>query len=99
MANMKHTIERQREMVTRLQAERDGAQEAARKATAEAQRMSQRMDEEVAARVSKREAEIRAEMGVLPGDLPKPDTLKTPEKINFKGKTLGEMMRMAHDAQ
>ena len=97
--DLKRMTEHQREVIARLKAERDGAHEAARKASAEAQMLSQNMDEEVAARVAKREAEIRAEMGVLPGDLPKPDTLGTPEKLNFKGKTLGEMMRMAHDAQ
>ena len=97
--DLKRLTEHQREVISRLKAERDGAHDAARKAAAEAQQMSQHMEEEVAARVSKREAEIRAEMGVLPGDLPKPETLGSPEKLNFKGKTLGEMMRMAHDAQ
>lgn len=99
LEGLKRQLGQQRETITRLQAERDGAQAAEKKAAQEARDMSQRMEAEVAARVAKREAEIRAEMGVLPGDLPKPETLKTPEKINFKGKTLGEMMRMAHDAQ
>jgi hypothetical protein len=99
LEGLKRQLGQHRATITRLQAERDGAKAAEKKAAAEAREMSARMEAEVAERVAKREAKLRAELALPVDKLPKPEDLEQPKKLDFSGKSMGEMLRMVAAAQ
>lgn len=89
--SLKSQLAEMQASLTAMQAERDGALEAQRAAAAEAQEI----ETMVAQRVAQREAAIRAELSIPAGGLPQPADLAKPEKINFSGMSLPQMLEAA----